>query len=235
MRNERHDAVPENDNQDDLGSALNVLFGTCGGVIYSASAIFESNVAAVKERASCMNLNEHSRQSRKFSPTKPTKYKPAAIKRSNEVVEIPEFLNPRININRDHRSRSGNDDISAISAATLEEMARSSSCDWMQDDISFETDRNPPSPARTIGSRSSGQDRSGDYHGTASPTYSFSDDSRKGNDVSKTERRVIESPTISTSSSSGGSSGRFKSVWRRRQVHALDHVPEQSRLNQHSL
>lgn len=142
------------------------VFGSCGGVVDAASCLFRPSNT---NNASCMNLYQYPRQHKtpKPYPRKQTQ-PPSPIRRSNEVIEIPEFLSPSVSSRRYavEDEYVGQDDISAISAATLEEMARRGlreNAPPLKYIIPKEIEEPvPPSPARTVASDSSSE--STGYH-----------------------------------------------------------------------
>ena len=126
----------------DKDSFIHLVLGSCGIVFSSAAAACNTNLDAPCRRTkplrprpnfTCLSFKQPRRRPKSTIPNH--QYSdPASIQRSTEVVEIPEFLDHTI-----HKSSSGSlsgdatpgaesfeDDVSALSSATLDELARSS-------------------------------------------------------------------------------------------------------------
>mmetsp|Transcript_5947 Transcript_5947/g.9920 ORF Transcript_5947/g.9920 Transcript_5947/m.9920 type:complete len:202 (-) Transcript_5947:155-760(-) len=97
-------------------SFLQVVFGSCSGVMDAASHAFSPSTT-------CHRANRSPKFRNKSRSPKSRRSKSPSLRKSEEVVEIPEFLNADIASERT-ANRSPTDDISALSSHTLDEMAK---------------------------------------------------------------------------------------------------------------
>jgi len=151
--------------QSDPVSIYQIIFGSCGAVVESASCFMMARRVSQddlnKDNATVQNFcsrttTPNNRATPQIIPTsKSSQEVMHYLKRSKEVMEIPEYLEPEF---LEHKVNC--DEISALSALTLDEMARNPrSClprnGTKRRKVKSRMCYLPPSPARTIGSSSS--------------------------------------------------------------------------------
>jgi hypothetical protein len=120
--------APPSPSNNSGASFIDVVFGSCTGVMDAASHIFSPST-------SCHRANTSSKVRNKSRSPKSRRSKSPSLRKSEEVVEIPEFLNADIS-NVRKANHSPTDDISAISSHTLDEMAQQK----------FLAEKNAPAP-----------------------------------------------------------------------------------------
>jgi hypothetical protein len=122
-------------------SFVDVVFGSCTGVMGAASHIFTPSTL-------CHRANRSTKVRNKSRSPKSRRSKSPSLRKSEEVVEIPEFLNADISSVR-KASHSPTDDISAISSHTLDEMAKQKFLAEKATPVLTPRGAGPPSPTLT--------------------------------------------------------------------------------------
>lgn len=121
----------------DKSSLMQLIFGSCSGVVDAASTIFTPDRGCP---ASPSKVRRGSKSRRSKSPS---------LRKSEELLEIPEFLSAELQEHEGAR-QSPTDDISALSSYTLEEMARHQKLVEMRGSQSRRMHgAGPPSPTTT--------------------------------------------------------------------------------------
>jgi hypothetical protein len=93
-------------------SFMQIMFGTCGGMVDAASLIFNTDQSCSINNGGVESERLH-RARRKMSHS---------LRRSEEIAEVPEFLDADFR-SGNHRFSITGDDVSLLSCYTLEQMA----------------------------------------------------------------------------------------------------------------
>mmetsp|Transcript_41002 Transcript_41002/g.46578 ORF Transcript_41002/g.46578 Transcript_41002/m.46578 type:complete len:203 (+) Transcript_41002:196-804(+) len=110
----KHEEWDDTDSPETKSEAcmISAMFGSCSGVIDAATEIFTSAERSQREKQPEEQPKQKLRRSK--SPS---------IRKSGQVLEIPEYLSADI-IEGNNEGTPGHDDVSALSSFTLDEMAR---------------------------------------------------------------------------------------------------------------
>lgn len=126
--------------QDQSPSFVQKIFGSCTGVVDAASLVFNTGQSCNRDYTTAANNRPTPYRRRNGSPS---------LRRSEELVEIPEFLAADLEESR-RENELPNDDISALSSYTFDEMARQKVISEMRLAQDMKTsDGGPPSPTMT--------------------------------------------------------------------------------------
>lgn len=126
--------------QEQSPSFVQKIFGSCSGVVDAASLVFNTGQSCNGGYTTGVNNQQTKLRRRNGSPS---------LRRSEELVEIPEFLAADLEGSR-RENELPNDDISALSSYTFDEMARQKliSDKGLAQNMQA-NDSGPPSPAMT--------------------------------------------------------------------------------------
>jgi hypothetical protein len=133
------DEYPHDENEKSP-SFVQQIFGSCSGVVDAASLVFNTGQSCNGGYTTAGNNSQSELRRRHGSPS---------LRKSEELVEIPEFLAADLEESR-RKNSLPTDDVSALSSYTFDEMARQKVISDMRLAQNMEAhDSGPPSPTMT--------------------------------------------------------------------------------------